>query len=45
MSQHFIDIAKLKSRTSSKDFAPKDNDKQLCLDITLHIADISNTTK
>jgi len=45
MSVHFADLAKLKARLASKEFDPKNNDKNLCLDSILHSADISNPFK
>ncbi len=45
MTKHFADLGKFKSRLTSSDFKPDGNDKMLCLDMTIHLADISNTTK
>lgn len=45
MTKHFTDLGKFKSRLTSPDFKPEGNDKMLCLDMTIHLADISNTTK
>lgn len=45
MSKHFADLGKLKARVAADDFSPSSNDKMLCLDMAIHLADISNTTK
>ena len=49
MANHFNKITKIKSRVTAEDFAPKDlsskGDKQLCMQLVFHLADISNTTK
>ena len=45
MSKHFADLSKFKSRHLAEDFNPEKSDKILCLEICLHLADISNTTK
>ena len=45
MSKHFADLGKFKSRLAAEDFKPEGNDKMLCLDMTIHLADISNTSK
>ncbi|EGR34036.1 hypothetical protein IMG5_026420 [Ichthyophthirius multifiliis] len=45
MSYHFSDMAKLKGRTSTNDFNPKEIDKQLCMNTLLHACDISNPFK
>lgn len=45
MTKHFADLGKFKSRLASGDFKPEGNDKLLCLDMSIHLADISNTTK
>lgn len=45
MAKHFADLGKFKSRQVAEDFAPTGNDKMLCLDMTIHLADISNTSK
>lgn len=45
MSVHFADVAKLKARLASKEFNPKDLDKNICMNSLLHAADISNPFK
>lgn len=45
MAKHFADLGKFKSRLNAPDFKPDSTDKMLCLDMSIHLADISNTTK
>jgi hypothetical protein len=45
MSNHFADIAKFKSRASSDDFEPHNNDKIFCMSMVLHLADVSHSGK
>jgi 3',5'-cyclic-nucleotide phosphodiesterase len=44
MASHFADLGRLKSRMMEK-FNPVNEDKQLCLNTLIHLADISNSTK
>lgn len=45
MSRHFSDLGKFKSRIAAENFDPANSDKQLCMNIAMHIADISNPSK
>lgn len=45
MSKHFADLGKFKSRVVADNFDPADTDKQLCMNMAMHIADISNPSK
>jgi hypothetical protein len=45
MSKHFADLGKFKSRVSTTNFDPAESDKQLCMNMGMHIADISNPSK
>jgi len=45
MAKHFTDIAQFKNRVSAEDFSPDDQDKALCMQILIHIADLNNPTK
>lgn len=45
MSKHFADLGKFKSRIVADNFDPADSDKQLCMNMAMHIADISNPSK
>ena len=45
MSKHFADLGKFKSRVSASNFDPKNSDKQLWMNMGMHMADISNPSK
>lgn len=45
MSKHFADLGKFKSRIAAQNFDPAQSDKQLCMNMGMHIADISNPSK
>ena len=45
MSKHFSDQSKFKSRITSWDFDPAGNDKEICVNLMFHYADISNPSK
>jgi hypothetical protein len=45
MSRHFADLGKFKSRIAAENFDPVGSDKQLCMNMAMHIADISNPSK
>lgn len=45
MSKHFADLGKFKGRIAATNFDPGESDKQLCMNMGMHIADISNPTK
>ena len=45
MSKHFADLGKLKNRISSESFDPSDEDKIDCMNMGIHMADISNPGK
>lgn len=45
MSKHFADLGKFKSRVTAPNFDPANSDKQLCMNMAMHIADISNPSK
>jgi hypothetical protein len=45
MSKHFADLGKFKSRVSASNFDPAEGDKQICMNMGMHIADISNPSK
>jgi hypothetical protein len=45
MSKHFADLGKFKSRIAAPNFDPSGTDKQLVMNMGMHIADISNPSK
>jgi len=45
MSKHFADLGKFKARVSSDNFDPSDDDKVECMNMCIHMADISNPGK
>ena len=45
MSKHFADLGKFKSRIVAENFDPKHLDKQLWMNMGMHVADISNPSK
>ena len=46
MAKHFTDIAKFKNRSTAEDFSPHSgDDKNLCMQIMIHLADLNNATK
>ena len=44
-ANHFTSLAKFKSRIGAEDFAADGEDKQIVLDMSIHLADISNPAK
>jgi hypothetical protein len=42
---HFSELGKMKSRIQADDFDPSSTDKSPCMNLVLHMADISNSTK
>jgi len=45
MSKHFSELGKLKSRSMAEDFNPAGNDKEICMHMVFHLADVSNVCK
>lgn len=45
MSKHFTEMGKFKSRITAADFDPAGTDKELCMNMVFHLADISNPAK
>ena len=45
MSRHFAEQSKFKSRVSAWDFDPSGSDKEICMNVVFHLADISNPVK
>lgn len=45
MSKHFADLGKFKNRVANKGFDPTDSDKMECMNMGIHMADISNPSK
>lgn len=45
MAKHFAELGKFKSRVGAEDFDVKAGDKEICLHMLFHLADISNATK
>jgi hypothetical protein len=45
MSKHFSDLGKFKIRVGSDNFDPSDEDKMECMNMAIHMADISNPSK
>lgn len=44
-ANHFTALAKFKSRAGAEDFDTSGEDKQIVLDMTIHLSDISNPAK
>ena len=45
MAKHFSEQSKFKSRMAAEDFDPAGSDKDICMNIVFHLADISNPAK
>lgn len=45
MSKHFAELGKFKSRVTNSSFDPSGEDKMDCMNMAIHMADISNPGK
>ena len=45
MAKHFGELSRFKTRISAQDFSPSAGDKELCMHMIFHLADISNACK
>ena len=45
MTKHFTELNLFRDRLSSGEFDPKKNDKNLCMDMVVHIADLSGSIR
>jgi hypothetical protein len=45
MAKHFSELGKFKSRIGAEDFDPAGTDKEICMNMVFHLADISNPAK
>ena len=45
MSKHFADLGKFKQRIGANALDPTDEDKIMCMEMGMHMSDISNPSK
>jgi hypothetical protein len=41
MTKHFQDLNQFRSRNTQKDFDPEKKDKQICMDMVIHLSDLT----